>query len=123
MDMPILQVTYRVEADDDGGVILECQHVDEGRLHPEEVSAQILTSLLQQAEDHLQASITKAVISVSQACTPATAGSSKLSAQAMLHAHLCYCIASSAEACLHTLCSVLCTVDTASQAVALTVTL
>ena len=69
MALPTLQVTYRVEADEDGGVVLKCQHVDEGRLYPEEVSAQILSSLLQQAEEHLQARITKAVISVSQTCT------------------------------------------------------
>ena len=63
------QVAYRVEADEDGGVILECQHVDEGRLYPEEVAAQLLSSLLQQAEAHLQASISKAVISVSNTLT------------------------------------------------------
>ena len=61
----MVQVEYHVESDEAGGVILVCQHANEGHLYPEEVSAQVLAYLLDQAQTYLKASISKAVISVS----------------------------------------------------------
>ena len=61
----MVQVEYHVESDEDGGVTLVCQHVKGGQLYPEQVSAQVLAYLLDQAQTYLKASISKAVISVS----------------------------------------------------------
>lgn len=55
---------YHVGSDEAGGVILVCQHAKGGQLYPEEVSAQVLAYLLDQAQTYLKASISKAVISV-----------------------------------------------------------
>lgn len=60
-----LQVEYRINSDEEGGVVLACPHAEGGQLYPEEVSAQVLAYLLDQAQTHLKATISKAVISVS----------------------------------------------------------
>lgn len=59
-----MQVPYLVGSDQDGDVVLKCENVEEGQLYPEEVSGQILTHLLAHAQHSMQASISKAVISV-----------------------------------------------------------
>lgn len=59
------QVEYQIGSDEEGGVTLACQHAEGGQLYPEEVSAQVLAYLLDQAQTHLKATISKAVISVS----------------------------------------------------------
>ncbi|DBA67062.1 TPA: hypothetical protein ACH3X2_001393 [Trebouxia sp. C0005] len=66
-DLPkgaIQQVPYLVDSDQDGDVTLKCNNVEGGQLYPEEVSGQILAHMLAHAEQSMQASISKAVISV-----------------------------------------------------------
>lgn len=58
------QVPYLVDSDQDGDVTLKCNNVEGGQLYPEEVSGQILAHMLAHAEQSMQASISKAVISV-----------------------------------------------------------
>jgi molecular chaperone DnaK (HSP70) len=45
-------------------VQLLCDHVEDGALYPEEVSAYVVAELLSAAETHTDSKITKAVISV-----------------------------------------------------------
>lgn len=59
-----VQVPYLVDSDQDGDVTLKCHNVEGGQLYPEEVSGQILAHMLAHAEQSMQASISKAVISV-----------------------------------------------------------
>lgn len=54
----------QVSQDEEGAVVLDCPHVEPGCLYPEEVSACVLSLLLQDAEQHTGGKITKAVISV-----------------------------------------------------------
>ena len=60
----VVQVPYLVDSDQDGDVALKCNNVEGGQLYPEEVSGQILAHMLAHAEQSMQASISKAVISV-----------------------------------------------------------
>lgn len=53
-----------MDSDQDGDVTLKCNNVEGGQLYPEEVSGQILAHMLAHAEQSMQASISKAVISV-----------------------------------------------------------
>ena len=59
-----VQVPYLVDSDQDGDVVLKCDNVEGGQLYPEEVSGQVLSYMLAHAEQAMQASISKAVISV-----------------------------------------------------------
>ena len=65
MDVLTMQVPYRVEADEDGDLILRCDNAEGGQLYPEEVSGQVLAHLLAHAEQSTGTTISKAVISVS----------------------------------------------------------
>ena len=69
-----MQVEYAVNSDESGSVTLACQHVEGGQLYPEEVSAQVLAYLLDQAQTYLKATISKAVISVSLCALLCTCG-------------------------------------------------
>ncbi|GFR43024.1 hypothetical protein Agub_g4025, partial [Astrephomene gubernaculifera] len=49
------RLPYKVCRDEEGGVVLECPHVEPGYLYPEEVSAQVLSQLLADAAAHVAA--------------------------------------------------------------------
>ena len=55
---------YLVKGDEKGDVVLICENSEEGKLHPEEVSGEILSHLLAHVEQTKHVSINKAVVSV-----------------------------------------------------------
>ncbi|KAL6761638.1 Hsp70 protein-domain-containing protein [Haematococcus lacustris] len=58
------RLAYKVQADDKGQVALACSAVPRGFIYPEEVSAQVLVQLLDDAEQFTKGQVKKAVISV-----------------------------------------------------------
>eukprot|EP00798_Chlamydomonas_sp_ICE-L_P030049 gene30049-35020_t len=58
------RLPFRVSPDQEGMVVLGCTSVDRGFIYPEEVSAQVLSELLSDAEAYTGSPVTKAVISV-----------------------------------------------------------
>ncbi|KAG2438835.1 hypothetical protein HXX76_005375 [Chlamydomonas incerta] len=58
------RLPYKVSADEDGAVVLDCPNVGPGYLYPEEVSAQVVSQLVADAAEHTRGRVTKAVIAV-----------------------------------------------------------
>ncbi|PNW75659.1 hypothetical protein CHLRE_12g535700v5 [Chlamydomonas reinhardtii] len=58
------RLPYKVSADEDGAVVLDCPNVGPGYLYPEEVSAQVVSQLVADAAAHTRGRVTKAVIAV-----------------------------------------------------------
>ncbi|KAG2495678.1 hypothetical protein HYH03_006278 [Edaphochlamys debaryana] len=58
------RLPYKVAADEDGSVVLDCPNVGPGYLYPEEVSAQVIGQLVSDAAAHTCGKVTKAVIAV-----------------------------------------------------------
>ncbi|KAG2453319.1 hypothetical protein HYH02_001543 [Chlamydomonas schloesseri] len=58
------RLPYKVTADEDGAVVLDCPNVGPGYLYPEEVSAQVVSQLVADATAYSRGRVTKAVIAV-----------------------------------------------------------